>query len=255
MHFHSTSDHSRPGPNAFTLMEVLIFISIAAILTALLFPAINRLARDSLKMRCLSNLRQIGGAFHLYAGEHNGWFPEQNTTGEGNRGKGLQWDAEILPYLDFPTNQAGEFNLSSNQKTVLFCPASKPHPNVPKVRNLSYGYNRWVARNIDGSRHLGSIQNPSRLILAADTEWVPGSNESYLILQGQNNAIWIQPNSAGPNERLAYDRHGGLINVLFANGSVASRPPVGQAHASGFEARFPQGILWSNGGVMTFEAK
>jgi len=250
-----TTNRSRRGLNGFSLVEILVVLAIVALLTILLFPTINRLARESQKMHCLSNLRSIGGALHLFAGEHNGWFPEQNTTGENNRGKGLQWDAKILPYIDFPTLPNGELDLASNRKTVLFCPASKPHPDQPGVRSLSYGYNRWVARNVEGSRHLGSIQNPSRLILAADTEWIPGSNESYLILQGQNNAIWIQPNSAGPNERLAYDRHGGLINVLFADGSVSSRPPVGSAHASGFEARFPQGILWNNRGVLTYEAK
>jgi len=69
--------------------------------------------------------------------------------------------------------------------------------------------------------------------------------------------VWqfFQSEGIANPEEVACDRHGGLINVLYADGSVSSRPPVGSAHASGFEALYPRSILWDSGGVLTYEAK
>ncbi len=60
---------------AFTLIELLVVVAIIALLMSLLMPAL-RGARDQAKMvRCLSNLRQIGGAQAIYFSEERDWFP------------------------------------------------------------------------------------------------------------------------------------------------------------------------------------
>ena len=64
--------------NAFTLVEILVVISIIAILIALLLPALARARRLALRIQGASNIRQIGIALHEYADEYRGQYPLAN---------------------------------------------------------------------------------------------------------------------------------------------------------------------------------
>src|SRR5436190_9709718 len=68
----STKGQSRYG---FTLIELLVVIAIIAILAAVLLPVLSTAKNSGKKAACLSNLRQIGVAIHLYAQDHEGRIP------------------------------------------------------------------------------------------------------------------------------------------------------------------------------------
>lgn len=60
---------------AFTIIEFLVAVGIVAILAALAFPSLQRAMTSSQRIACASNMRQVGAAIQLFAGDHGGVLP------------------------------------------------------------------------------------------------------------------------------------------------------------------------------------
>lgn len=60
---------------AFSLVELLVVISILAVLTGLLLPALSKGREAGRAAACLSNLRQVGVSLQLYTDEHGNRLP------------------------------------------------------------------------------------------------------------------------------------------------------------------------------------
>src|SRR5690349_15984200 len=67
----------------FTLTELLVVIAIIGILAALLLPTLVQAKRRAQRAECVSNLHQIGVAFHTFANDHQGRLPMRVPVSEG----------------------------------------------------------------------------------------------------------------------------------------------------------------------------
>ena len=66
---------TRNNSRAFTLIELLVVIAIIAILAAILFPVFAQAKEAAKKTATISNTKQMGTAFVMYAGDHDDYMP------------------------------------------------------------------------------------------------------------------------------------------------------------------------------------
>ncbi len=67
-------------PRGFTLIELLVVIAIIAVLMAILMPALNRAREQGKRAACLSNVKQMGLAWVMYADDNDGKIVSGNTS-------------------------------------------------------------------------------------------------------------------------------------------------------------------------------
>jgi len=76
-----TTSESSEKARAFTLVELMVAITIICILAALIFPAFASAKAKSNRIKCVNNLKQIGLVLRGFANSNDNRFPWQLTLG------------------------------------------------------------------------------------------------------------------------------------------------------------------------------
>ena len=243
----------KKGNKAFTLVECLVVIGIVLTLAALsLGPGLSTFRGHATSAGCVSNMKQIGAAFYMYAGENNGDFPAvageaAASSKDDQDGKGKQWDAQLSSYLSIPVNTSK----SPLRNSAYCCPASYADPSYAgkPVVLLSYTYNANIGKSETSSGvKVGAGENYPTVVLLADLQ-LPSSteNRSYVPQtgQGKNNTIVFRPPAS--NYKFLADRHRGRMNILFLDGHVDSRT----RNAENDPNSPPKNVRWKPNGPLT----
>jgi len=98
---------SRRRTRGFTLVELLVVISIISLLIGISVPALSRARENARRAKCLSNVRQLRIALQLYADSHDGRVPPRDYEA------GAVWVDRLESYyanrrlLHCPTDRRG----------------------------------------------------------------------------------------------------------------------------------------------------
>jgi prepilin-type processing-associated H-X9-DG protein/prepilin-type N-terminal cleavage/methylation domain-containing protein len=177
---------------AFTLVELLVVITVIAVLAGLTMAVTNVAMQKGHATKCLSNMRQMGVAVRSYANDHDGYLPDTGHA-RAEDGTSLSWLNTLASYL--------------GPKFIGRCP-SNPNQETP----VSFGWNDLLTDTDGNGIPSSRCQAPGSTMVVGETADTYAS-EHFHFAGSRSKVTYNQFKSS-----VAVERHNNGANYLFVDG-------------------------------------
>ena len=202
----------RYRPQAFTLIEILVVISIVVLLMGISVPTLSRARENAKRTKCLSNVRQLGIALQLYTESHEGRVPPRDYDA------GAIWVDRLEPYY--------------KDRRLLRCPTDRRGTDQSYLMNGFIDY--FVVNSFHGnwdeffgvykdggfpSIKLSHITKPVQTIVVGEKRGDKDGDAYMDIWPPQYGSDHLTEVAHGKHGSASRERNGGS-NYAFADGSA-----------------------------------
>ncbi len=231
--------HTKNGMG-FTLVELLVVVSITSTLLAVLMPSLNKVREQAKRVYCLSNMRQMTIAANTYVNSNDQhfpisqWFDDKKSYGwdyvvdnvSNKIEPGLLWQGETIDKVNQCPSYKGSNNWSATQ-TYTGYNYNTSYIGHGQGENTTLNYTGQVISHplwpsfykIVMSAKINQVRSPGTCALFGDGHYSAGANKmmrSPFIWDGDNE---LSLKTAGTQ---GY-RHNNQTNVAWVDGHATSK--------------------------------
>ncbi len=204
----------------FTLIELLVVIAIIAILAAMLLPALSKAKDKAETISCISNNKQMGLAFTMYANDFKNTLPYVDyyfgadasivePNGDSHAGYML-WQTLIYPYI----NDYGPFNCPSADGWSCVSPSDNNTYTFSPYKGWYQGRASIAFNNRLSAKKTTHIKRPSETCMGGCVGIYDVNGNEYRLGSSSycHTFFWLN------------DRHNGMPSIFYSDGHSASVP-------------------------------
>lgn len=220
---------------AFTLVELLVVISIIALLIAILLPALASAREAGRTVQCLSNTRQLLMSWHMYSDDFKDWMlPYRNDThritgiggSPANTAASRYWAFMAKDYINLPDmpndRMGGAWTWSKAvaedyyAKAIFNCPSMSlriTSPYATHIGMMRYGTGGENHGGYHPVKLRSQVLRPGDTLYSADAPASPADTVNY-----GGGSAWVNNGATIAGDQ----RHTSRANYGFADGHAVT---------------------------------
>lgn len=207
-------------PRAFTLIEALLIVAVLLFFAVMLLPALAPCNRKPQRIVCVNNLKQVGLAYLVWAGDHRDLLPAEVPTADGGI-REMTLNGDVIAGYRVMSNE-----LSTPK--LLSCPSDP-------TRRHTTNFARLTRANLSYFSSIDATSTNKQMLLGGDRNIT-----NRTVLRG--TVLTLSSNHPPGWTAQLHNRAG---NILLADGSVQQVSSLGlrEAVAIGGAGGMTQRIL------------
>lgn len=196
---------------AFTLVELLVVISIVGLLSALAFPAFKGAYTKARSDVCVNNLRQLSVAINLYTADNDGRLPASYVV--GSNGADNNWWYNVNPY----TNAK---RMTASWDSIRLRSMEPPY-HCPETTGTEAGlqFNAWVSYKMSMKFRLTYAGSALNVTTGMPRVRVSDHSKIILLTEGRVTPEFSEYTTTSAATGVRYP-HAGKLNGLFMDGHI-----------------------------------